>query len=107
VAGSRVASETEDAVPKLLPVAIDLGHGQENAGISSIWTLAAAARAVGATKTLGSISMKLQLFIMHSSEPVFAILNQEVEQDIQHVDVIFCYIFMYLPTFKLMMLVSN
>jgi hypothetical protein len=40
-------------------------------------------------------------------EPVFPILNQEVEQDIRHVDVVFHYIFMYLPSFKLMMLVSN
>jgi hypothetical protein len=30
-----------------------------------------------------------------------------VEQDKRHVDVVFHYIFMYLPTFNLMMLVSN
>jgi hypothetical protein len=54
VTGSRGASETEEAVPKLWPAAIAQEHGQENTGNSSVWTLAAAARAVGATKTLGA-----------------------------------------------------
>jgi hypothetical protein len=54
VAGSRGASETEEAVPELWPAAIAQGHGRENAGSSSVWRLAAAARVVGATKTLGA-----------------------------------------------------
>jgi hypothetical protein len=83
------------------PVESFQGHGQENAGSSSGWTLAAATRAVEATKTLGAFLCDFNFTFMHSSKPVFAIINQEVEQDIRHVDVVFHYICM------LMMIVSN
>jgi hypothetical protein len=57
-------------------------------------TLAAATRAVGATKTLGAFLCDFNFTFMHSSKPMFAIINQEVEQDIRHVDVVFHYICM-------------
>jgi hypothetical protein len=39
-------------------------------------------RAVGATNTLGAFLSNFNSTFRHSSEPVFAIINQEVEQDI-------------------------
>jgi hypothetical protein len=102
MAGSRGASEAKEAMPDWWPAAIAKGRGSISGR-----TLAAAARAVGATKTLWAFLCYFNSTFMHSLEPVFAIINQEVEQGIRHVDFVIQHIFMYLPTFKLMMLVSN
>jgi hypothetical protein len=58
------------------------GRGEENAGSSSDWTLAAAAPAVGASKKLKAFPHN---FVMHSSEPTFGIIYQALEQAIRHV----------------------
>jgi hypothetical protein len=93
-------------MPEWWPTAIAQGRGRENAGNSSGRMLAAVARAVGATKTLRAFPSNFNSTVyIHAffRTCVFAIINQEVEQEIRHVDVVFHYIFMYLPTFKLMM----
>jgi hypothetical protein len=69
--------QAREAVPEWWPAAIAQRRGGQNASSSSGCTLAAAARAVGATKTLGAFLCNFNSTFMHSSEPVFAIINQE------------------------------
>jgi hypothetical protein len=60
VAGSRGASKAEEVMAELWPAATAQGHGEENAGSSSGWTLAAAAPTIGASKKLKSIPPQLR-----------------------------------------------